>query len=308
MAQLVITEFMDQAVVEELAADFPTIYDPGLVNDRARLTGLMAQCQGLIVRNRTRVDAELITASPRLRVIGRLGVGLDNIDQAAAAERSIAVCPATGANAVSVAEYVIATLLQLLRPISAATALMLDGEFPRQQFSAGREISGRVLGLVGGGLIGRAVASRARALGMEILLVDPMLPLGEHPDGEVVRLEECLERADAISLHVPLTPETTGMINADRLSRMKPGAMLINTARGGIVDHTALAAMMRRGHIGGAALDVFEEEPTSAAGLAMFDGLDNVILTPHVAGLTEQSNQRVAEITAAQVRAVLEKA
>lgn len=308
MADIVITEFMDESAVSNLAADFDILYDPELVDNRSALEAAIAQCRGLIVRNRTQVDAGLIACAPQLKVIGRLGVGLDNIDLAAAAARAIPVCPATGANAASVAEYVIAAVLQLLRPLSPATTLMMAGQFPRPDFSGGQEIGGRCLGLVGGGMIGREVALRARALGMEVLVADPMLTQDDiGPGWKVVALEDCLAAADAVSLHIPLTDETRGMVDAARLRQMKPGAVLINTARGGIIDHAALAGMLRDGHIRGAALDVFDAEPTSAADLAVFEGIDNILLTPHVAGLTADSNLRVGEITARQVRNVLEK-
>jgi len=303
---LVISEFMDERVVAELSRDFDTFYDPTLVAERPRLMAALGSARGLIVRNRTQVDKELIAAAPSLRVIGRLGVGLDNIDQEAALARGIAVCPATGANADSVAEYVIAACLQLLRPVFSAREAMLAGTFPRSELSRGREMAGRTMGLVGGGMIGRAVALRASLLGMKIMIADPALPRGATPEGwTVTGLEDCLAAADAISLHVPLTPATRVFFDAARLNSMKPGSVLVNTARGGIVDHAALAEAMKTGHIAGAALDVFEEEPADAASLAMFDGAANLILTPHIAGLTDDSNIRVAELTAANVKACL---
>ncbi|XDZ65156.1 NAD(P)-dependent oxidoreductase [Alphaproteobacteria bacterium LSUCC0684] len=301
---LVISEFMEERVVAELSRLYRTLYDPDLVRDRPRLMAELATARGLIVRNRTEVDAELIAAAPRLCVIGRLGVGLDNIDQEAASRRGIAVCPATGANADSVAEYVIAASLQLLRPVFSSTAEMLAGTFPRARLSDGREIAGCILGLVGGGIIGRAVAARASALGMEILIADPALGSGRTAEGwQVTSLEDCLAAADVVSLHLPLTRSTAGLFGAERLRSMKPGCVLINTARGGIVDHSALAELMKAGHVSGAALDVFEEEPADAASLAMFEGVENLILTPHIAGLTHDSNIRVSEMTARNVQA-----
>jgi len=301
---LVISEFMEERVVAELSRQYRTLYDPKLVADRPRLMAELASARGLIVRNRTEVDKELIAVAPHLCVIGRLGVGLDNIDQEAAARRGIAVCPATGANADSVAEYVIAAALRLLRPVFSSTADMLAGTFPRAKLSDGREIAGRILGLVGGGVIGRAVAKRACVLGMEIRMADPALASGPTGEGFMVTsLEDCLASADVVSLHLPLTPATRGLFGAERLRSMKPGCVLINTARGGIVDHNALASLMKAGHIAGAALDVFEDEPADAASLAMFAGVENLILTPHIAGLTHDSNIRVSEMTARNVQA-----
>lgn len=307
MAEIVISEFMDDIEVAGLSRDFDVLYDPALVSDPERLTAQLAECRGLIVRNRTMVTADLINAAPRLAVIGRLGVGLDNIDLDAAAARGVKVCPAVGANAASVAEYAILAMLHLNRPVSQATPAMLGGEFPRAEFSTGEEIGGKVLGLIGGGMIGAALAQRALAMGLDVVIADPGLTPETTPQGcRLIPLNALLETADIISLHVPLNPTTRGMVDAEMLSAMKPGAIIINTARGGIIDHTALAARMRDGHIKGAAIDVFEEEPASQQSLAMFDGVENLILTPHIAGLTVESNARVAAMTASQVRSVLE--
>ena len=240
-------------------------------------------------------------------MIGRLGVGLDNIDCDAAAARGIKVCPAVGANAASVAEYALLAMLHLLRPVTLATPPMLAGTFPRAEFSHGREIGGKVLGLIGGGMIGAALAQRAIALDIEVIITDPGLNPENTPRGcRLVAMEDLLRQADVISLHVPLNEATRGMVDAAMLAQMKQGAILINTARGGIIDHNALAVKMREGHIGGAAIDVFDEEPASAESLSMFDGVENLILSPHIAGLTAESNARVAAMTAAQVRNVLE--
>ena len=307
MPEIVISEFMNDVDVEGLTLDYDVLYDPQLVNDPERLAALVGDCRGLIVRNRTMVTATLINAAPRLEVIGRLGVGLDNIDCAAAAARGIKVCPAVGANAASVAEYALLAMLHLLRPVTLATPPMFAGAFPRAEFSHGREIGGRVLGLIGGGMIGAALAQRAIALDIEVIITDPGLNPENTPHGcRLVALEDLLRQADVISLHVPLNEATRGMVDAAMLAQMKQGAILINTARGGIIDHNALAAKMREGHIGGAAIDVFDEEPASADSLSMFDGVENLILSPHIAGLTVESNARVAAMTAAQVRNVLE--
>ncbi|MGC6484394.1 MAG: NAD(P)-dependent oxidoreductase [Candidatus Puniceispirillales bacterium] len=307
MAEIIISEFMDDIEVAGLSRDFDVFYDPGLVGEPERLASLMGPCRGLIVRNRTMVTAALMDAAPGLAVIGRLGVGLDNIDLDAAAARGVKVCPAVGANAASVAEYALLAMLHLLRPVVMATPAMLAGTFPRGELSGGSEIGGKVLGLIGGGMIGAALAGRARALGLDVVITDPGLTVATTPEGcRLVSLETLLETADVISLHVPLNKHTRGMVDAAMLARMKPGVVLINTARGGIVDHAALATGLRNGHVGGAAIDVFEEEPASKESLAMFDGVENLVLTPHIAGLTMESNARVAAMTAAQVRTVLE--
>jgi (S)-sulfolactate dehydrogenase len=307
MPEVLITEFMNQSAVDDLAGDFDVHYDPELYADPSRLAGLLGATRGLIVRNKTRVDATLLAAGPQLVVVGRLGVGLDNIDVEACAARDVAVCPAVGANAESVAEYVIGALIALLRPALRHTPRMLEGEWSRQE-SVGSEIAGKRLGLVGLGGIARLVAIKAAALGMAVSAHDPLLP-GHDPAwdlAESATLQELLSESDAISLHIPLVKSTRHLIDGAALDRMKPGAVLINTARGGIVDEPALAAALERGAIGGAALDVFEEEPISSRVRAAFAGAPNLILTPHIAGLSAESQERVSSVTAASVRRVLQ--
>ena len=307
MPQLVITEYMDDAAVAELQQSFDLVYDPQLVDDRPRLIALLKEAEGLVVRNRTQVTAELLDAGPNLKVIGRLGVGLDNIDLKAAADRGIAVCPAEGANADSVAEYVITSALHLLRPVYTSTQAMLAGDFPRAALSHGQEIQNKTLTLIGGGVIGQAVMRRAEAMGMSILIVDPQFELGITRDGaEVVTMEDGLKQGDVITLHVPLNKATQNLIDAKALAMMKPSAILINTARGGVVDHDALADALHGNRLAGAAIDVFPNEPASQQDLKMFAGLENIILTPHIAGLTVEANGRVGTITAHNIRRHLE--
>ena len=307
MPQLVITEYMDDAAVAELQQSFDLVYDPQLVDDRPRLIALLKEAEGLVVRNRTQVTVDLLDAGPNLKVIGRLGVGLDNIDLKAAADRGIAVCPAEGANADSVAEYVITSALHLLRPVYTSNQAMLAGDFPRTALSHGQEIQNKTLTLIGGGVIGQAVMRRAEAMGMSNLIVDPQFELGITRDGaEVVTMEDGLKQGDVITLHVPLNKVTQNLIDAKALAMMKPSAILINTARGGVVDHDALANALHGNHLAGAAIDVFPNEPASQQDLKMFAGLENIILTPHIAGLTVEANSRVGTITAHNIRRHLE--
>ena len=309
MPDIVISEFMDAAAVEGLSKDFAVLYDPALVDRPEDLKAALVGARALIVRNRTQVTQNVLAAAPKLEAVGRLGVGLDNIDMAACKARGIPVFPATGANDQAVAEYVIATTLMLLRRAYHAGAAMLAGDWPRQALM-GNEVAGKTIGLVGFGAIARQVAGRARALGMEIAAVDPFVAadapawrgIGRHE-----ALESLLAASDAVSLHVPLTDETRGLMGAAALAAMRPGAVLINTARGGVVDEAALAESLRQGHLGGAALDVFEKEPLSAEAAAKFAGLPNLILTPHIAGVTQEANVRVSALTAENVRGVLEK-
>jgi (S)-sulfolactate dehydrogenase len=305
--RIVISEFMDEAAIARIAAAHEALYDPGLADRPVELKACVADADALIVRNRTRVDATLIASAPRLKVVGRLGVGLDNIDVVAARARGIAVIPAAGANARAVAEYVVATAMLLLRGVYASSAAVANGEWPRAALSSGREISGKTMGVVGFGAIGRQTANLARGLSLRVVGYDPEYPasseIWEKSETTALPLEALLASADVITLHVPLTDATRNMIDARTLASVKPGAILINTARGGIVDEAALAATLRTGHVGGAALDVFSDEPLpSGSPLA---GCPNLILTPHVAGITRESNTRVSLLIADKVAAFL---
>jgi len=308
MAEIIITEFIDQSAVDNLAADFDTVYDPTLVDQPDRLLGMVGAAPALIVRNRTQVRGALLEAAAGLKVVGRLGVGLDNIDMDACAARDITVCPATGANNVSVAEYVVTTMLTLLRgPAYDVTQAVLAGDWPRTD-AIGREGSGKTLGLIGYGAIGRDVARRAAPLGLNIVAHDPLLPANDPAWNDVssMKLGELVASSDVISLHVPLTDQTRHLIDADAIARMKPGTVVINAARGGVVDESALAAALKDGGLGGAALDVFETEPVTAESGAHLADVPNLILTPHIAGLTDEANLRTSDLTAANVRRVLE--
>lgn len=296
---ILITEFMDAAAVASLEEQFGAVYRPDLADDQGAIPALLADKQALIVRNRTQVTADLLDAAPGLACVGRLGVGLDNIDQAACAARDVTVYPATGANNLSVAEYVICTAMMLLRGAYQRERQMLAGDWPRGQAS-GREIAGKVLGLVGYGAIARDTAALARGLGMEIVGYDLFLP-DDHIAWQGttrVELPDLLAQSDVVSLHVPLTEGTRPIIGAEALAAMKTDAVLINAARGGVVDETALIAALRAGTLGGAALDVFETEPLSAEAAQAFQGVPNLVLTPHIGGVTVESNERVSAMIA----------
>lgn len=308
MADIVIAEFMDEPAVRGLAADFAVLYDPDLWSKPEALATALGDARALIVRNRTQVTAQVINAGPRLEAIGRLGVGLDNIDLEAAKARDIQVFPALGGNTVAVAEYVIAMVLVLLRGAYFARDAMLAGQWPRERLM-GHEAMGKTLGIVGFGVIGQAVAERARALGMRIAASDAFLPADDPGWAQAdarLDLDALLAEADAITLHVPMTKETRGLIDAGAIEKMKPGAVLINTARGGVVDEAALAAALKSGQLGGAALDVFETEPLTAEAGKRFEGAPNLVLTPHIAGPTQESNTRISTIIADIIRRVLE--
>jgi (S)-sulfolactate dehydrogenase len=307
MADIVITEFLDEAALAKIPAHLSVLYDPKLVDRPDDLMQEAAHCRALVVRNRTQVRGALLDACKDIKVIGRLGVGLDNIDVEACAARGIKVCPATGANDLSVAEWVICNAMMLLRGAYHATPDVIAGGWPRNRLM-GRELSGKVMGLVGYGAIAREVAVRANALGMNCIAFDPYLA-DDHPAWLMAPrqgLEPLLREADVISLHVPLNESTANLIDAIRLKRMKKDAILLNAARGGVVDEAALAAALKAGELGGAALDVFDEEPLSAARAAVFADCPNLILTPHIAGVTHESNVRVSHVTIDNVLNVLE--
>lgn len=301
--RVVITEFMDERAVDRLSARHDVLYDPKLVDDAQRLHAQAARADAIIVRNRTQVRGELLAALVRCRVVGRLGVGLDNIDMADCEARSIRVIPATGANAGSVAEYVICTAMLLLRGAYAGTAQVAAGKWPREVLSGGREIGGCVLGLVGFGSIGQLTARLAQGVGMDVIAHDPLLdasnPIFVKAGVRWIAFDELLASADVVSLHVPLSDSTRGLLDARRIATMKHGAILINSARGGIVDEAAVADALRRGALGGAALDVFETEPLPPS--PHFAECPNLILTPHVAGVTIESNERVSFLIADKV-------
>ena len=306
--RIVISEFMDDAAVADLARRFDVRYDQTLVDHPDALRERLHDADALIVRNRTQVDAALLAAAPQLRVVGRLGVGLDNIDVAACAARSVDVIPATGANAQAVAEYVIAAAMLLRRGAYTATADVAAGRWPRAALSDGRELAGATLGLIGFGGIGRLAGRLGRALGMRAIGFDAQLPASSaawrDDDTQARTLDEVVAEADVVSLHVPLTRQTRNLIDASRIATMKADAVLINTSRGGVVDEAALAAGLRDGRLGGAALDVFAHEPLSAG--SPLAGCPRLLLTPHIAGVTRESNRRVSSLIAAKVAAALD--
>ncbi len=308
MPDVVVAEFMDETAVADLSGDHDVLYDPTLADRRGALLECLAGARALIVRNRTHVDREVLDAATGLRVVGRLGVGLDNIDLDACEARGVEVRPATGANAVAVAEYVVAAILVLVRRVFDASAEVAAGAWPRERLVGG-EVSGRQLGLIGFGAVARQVAVRAAALGMGVVAFDPYL--ADDDDAwslaERVDIDALLTGSEAVSVHVPLAPETHHLLDAAAIARMPPGAVLVNTARGGVVDEEAVADALRAGRLGGAALDVFETEPLDGEAGARLSGVPNLLLTPHIAGVTQESNRAVGMITAANVREVLSR-
>ena len=297
----------DQISAEGLAplrADgrFTLVDRPGLKG--AELAAAIADADAVLVRSATKITRESLQGGTRLRVIGRAGVGVDTIDVDAATERGVAVLTAPSGNTISAAELTFALLLSIVRRLPAADASMKAGVWDRKSFT-GTELYGKTLGLVGAGRIGGEVARRARAFGMRVVVYDPFLT-EEHArrmEAELLPLEAVLERADVVSLHVPLTEATTNLLDDAALARMKPGAVLINAARGGVVNEGALARALAAGTIAGAALDVYEAEPLPAD--HPLRTAPNVVLTPHLGASTAEAQQNVAIEIAEAVRAAL---
>jgi len=298
MPKIVIADALAAACAERLAQEpgFEVASQPGL--PREELMRLLADADALVVRSATRVDRELLLAAPDLKVVGRAGEGVDNIDVAAATEAGVVVMNTPGGNTVSAAEHTLALLLALARDIPAACQSVAEGRWERRQL--GVELHGKTLGVIGLGKIGREVAHRARAFGMEILAHDPFLPeeQASRMQTEIVDLATLLERADFLTVHTPLTPQTHHLIDAAALLQAKPGIRLINCARGGILDEAAVAEAVRSGRVAGAAFDVFEKEPPTGSPLL---GLPGVIATPHLGASTQEAQEKVAARIAEQI-------
>ena len=299
---ILITEFMNEKAVDLLRSKYDVIYDKSLADNQEKIPDMMKDIKAIIVRNRTQINENLLNHSPNLLCVGRLGVGLDNIDLESCKERNLTVYPATGANTNGVVEYVFTSALILLRGAFNKTEEMVSGKWPREQ-SSGNEITGKVLGLVGFGEIAQKTAALARSFNMEIMAFDPFLDKKSSAWNNVknVDLEKLLKGSDVISIHTPLSESTHHLINSTNLNFMKKTAVIINAARGGVIDDKALSEKLRKDEIKGAALDVFETEPMNVNSGSYFHGLKNVILTPHIAGVTEESNVNVSAMIADKI-------
>lgn len=264
----------------------------------------LKECEGLIVRSETNVSRELIESSSRLQVIARAGVGVDNIDVEAATRKGIVVINSPEGNTLAAAEHTMAMMLAAARKIPYAHASLLRGEWERSWF-VGTELYGKTLGIVGLGKIGREVAARAESFKMHLLGYDPYVNenYAKELGVTLTSLEDLLQKSDFVTLHLPLNPETERLMNKEKLSRMKRGSILINCARGGLVDEQALCEALTLGPLAGAALDVFTKEPPKDSCLLK---LNNVVLTPHLGASTEEAQQRVALDVAEQMAAVLQ--
>ena len=299
---ILITEFMDEAAINLLNKKYDVHYDISLAEDSNSLVKLINKMKALIVRNKTLVTRELIENAPNLTCVGRLGVGLDNIDLNACEEQNITVYPALGANSHSVAEYVICASMLLLRKAYFKKNEMIAGNWPRQE-SSGSEVYGKTLGLIGFGDIAQKTRDLALGLGIKTVAYDPYLDKDSNVWKETknLDLDNLLSISDIISLHIPLTEETKNLLDQKKLRLIKKSSVIINAARGGVIDENQLAKLLKENKIAGAALDVFNNEPVNKEYAKKFEGIDNLILTPHVGGVTKESNKRVSEMIAKKI-------
>lgn len=304
---ILIPEELATPALDTLKAKYSVVYEGGLWRHPDKLMLAVRDARALLVRNQTQVTSELLAAARNLAGVGRLGVGLDNIDLEAASKSGVVVIAPLEANATSVAELAMGLILALARKIPAADRSTKNGGWDRKG-CMGIEVAGKTLALCGFGRIGKLVASRARAFGMRLLVFDPFLTRDsavlQGTDAELCStLEEALRDADFVSVHAPLTSETKRLFNASRFAAMKRGSFFINTSRGGLVDESALLAALRNGHLAGAALDVREIEPPETR--LGFEDLDCVILTPHVGAATAEAQTRTFETVAADIDRLL---
>ena len=297
--KIIVADSLPASALEVLQADGWTV-DARTGRSPENLAADLADADAILVRSATKVDAKLIAAAPKLRIIARAGVGVDNVDVDAASARGILVVNAAGASSISVAEHACALMLALARAVPAADKAMKDGKWDKKHL-LGTEIRGKTLGIAGFGRIGQEVAQRARAFGMHVVTHDPFISadLAARSGVQLVSLDELCRSADYISLHLPATKETRHMFDDRLFAKCKPGLRLINTARGELVDEGALGRAIESGVVAGAGLDVFEQEPPTDWSLAQ---LPQVIATPHIAASTEEAQELVGIETAVTVR------
>jgi D-3-phosphoglycerate dehydrogenase len=304
MFRILITDDLSPQAVERLEAaedvNFEVVRRPAPED----LGEIIASYDAIIIRSSVQVDASLLAAASQLKVIGRAGMGLDNVDIDAASLRGVIVMNTPGANTVATAEHAVALLLALCRHVPQADVSVRSGEWTRSQFT-GVQLYRKTLGIVGLGRIGTQVARRTQAFGMSVIAFDPYISdeVARELNVTLVDLDELWSRSDFITLHTALTPETRGMIDATAMARMKPGVRLVNCARGGLVDDVALVDALRSGHIAGAALDVFADEPLPSD--SDLRNLPNVVLTPHIAASTIEAQRDVGTQIVDQVLAAL---
>jgi len=299
---LVADDLSTEALARLRARGVEVVERVGLPADE--LARALEGCDGLLVRSATRVTAELLEAAPRLRVVGRAGVGVDNVDLAAATRRGVLVVNTPGGSSVAVAELALGLMLSVSRHVVEATKSLEAGRWEKKRLQ-GRELAGKTLGVVGIGNVGSVLVARAQAMGMRVIAYDPFIAAeaAARMGARLVPLDALWGEADVVSLHVPLTEQTRGLVDRAVLARMKRGAILINCARGGLVDEAALADALRSGHLGGAGFDVFATEPPAPDNPLL--GLDGFVCTPHIGGSTDEAQAAIAVAVADQVASYL---
>tara|TARA_B100000965_G_C19495836_1_gene715178 strand:- start:182 stop:1111 length:930 start_codon:yes stop_codon:yes gene_type:complete len=298
MTKILITEFINENSLKNLKKNLEVHYDEKLYEQTEKLIKIIKDFDGLIVRNKTKVTKNLLDNASNLKFIGRLGVGLDNIDAEYCKNKKIHVQPATGMNADSVVEYVISSSLSLIKKIPLFNNGTTKGEWPRTKIKS-EEINGKTLGLIGYGSIGKKVSMYCSNFGLNIIAHDPYLNGQTNEENiKFVELNEIYELSDIISLHIPLTDETKNLINKDSFIRMKQKPIIINTSRGSVVNENDLINAYNNNLVSGFALDVFENEPIKDSLYNKINGNMNCILTPHISGVTTQSNERVSNFIA----------
>jgi D-3-phosphoglycerate dehydrogenase len=304
---ILISEDLDGPAIQALGTKFSVVRQTLLWKNPVELERILPEARAIVVRNQTQVTAKILEAARNLVVIGRVGVGLDNIDVSAATARGIVVVAPLNANAVSVAELALGLLLALARKIPFADRSTKAGGWDRKTCT-GIEVAGRTLGICGFGRIGQMVAARARALGLQLLAFDPYMRADAKVFAETgavycESLPAMVARADFVTVHLPLTAETKNLFDQAMFSAMKPGCYFINTSRGGVVDETALVRALAAGAIAGAALDVRGSEPPAKGAL---ETMDNVILTPHIGAFTAEAQRRTLEAVCEDIARLLQ--
>jgi len=301
---VLVTDEVDERGLSDLSGDPDFVVDRIDDSSAPEFAQSLARVHAVIVRSATTVDAAMLEAAPELKVVARAGVGVDNIDVDAASRRGIAVFNAPSGNTMAAAELTMALILAVMRHVAEADRSVRDGEWERSRFQ-GVELEGRTLGLIGAGRVGGEVVTRARSFGMEVIVYDPYLTDSRARElgFRLTDLDVLLESADVVSIHVPLTSETEALLGAEELASMKSSAYLVNIARGGVVDESALAEALSHGRLAGAALDVYETEPLPAD--SPLRQAPNLVMTPHIGAATQDAQVRVAAEVAQRIRDAL---
>ena len=302
MIKILITEFMEKNAVDILKSKFDVTYEPELFNNNEKLSKIISEYHGLIVRNKTNVNQKILEKASNLKIIGRLGVGLDNIDTTWCKVHNILVQPATGMNANSVAEYVINSSLILMKNTFLLHQRTINGEWPRTTIQS-KELKGKTLGLIGFGVIAREVNLLAKAFNLNVISHDPFVnqSVEDLCKIKLVELENIFENAEIISIHLPLNDKTKSLINYESFYKMKKKPIIINSSRGSIINENDLLKAYKNGLISGFAIDVYTTEPVGENFIKQISNDINCILSPHIAGITLESNIRVSNFIADKI-------